>query len=225
LHGYASAKVREAAPAMTPELYPVKEGYMIKLAQSPKEDLALQYRQEVQKRVEQGSFSIPARRLLNSFRLNLHLDEEAANAIEAEVLRPFQEYRRKLQEYEETLKEALEAESPLSPRTLEDLKDYQQHLGLRDEDVAALDSTYLSTGPAAQFSLLKANAKADTKTEPIDEEQVRMNRYNSLRERAITLRDAGKLAPVAIVEYFSAGIDSDFDEIEAKLNAFAEDAE
>jgi formylglycine-generating enzyme required for sulfatase activity/uncharacterized caspase-like protein len=137
LHGYASAKVREAAPAMTPEFYPVKEGYTIKLARSQKDDPALKYRQEVQKRVEQGSFSIPARRLLNSFRLTLHLDEDAAKAIEAEVLRPFQEYQRKLQEYEETLKEALEAESPLSPRTLEDLKDYQQHLGLRDEDVAS----------------------------------------------------------------------------------------
>jgi uncharacterized caspase-like protein len=225
LHGYASAKVKEAAPAMTPEFYPVKEGYTIKLAQSQKDDPALKYRKEVQNCVHQGSFSVPARRLLDSLRMSLHLDEDVAEAIKVEVLRPFQEYRRKVQEYEETLREALKAEPELSQRTLEDLKDYQQHLGLRDEDVAALDSTYLSTGPAAQFSLLKANAKADTKTEPIDEEQVRMNRYNSLRERAITLRDAGKLAPVAIVEYFSAGIDSDFDEIEAKLNAFAEDAE
>jgi formylglycine-generating enzyme required for sulfatase activity len=138
LHSYASAKVREASPAMTPEFYPVKEGYSIKLAQSPKDDPALKYRQEVQKRVHKGTFSIPARRLLDSLKLSLHLDPGMANTIEAEVLRPFQEYRRKLQEYEDTLKEALEAESPLSPRTLEDLKDYQQHLGLRDEDVASL---------------------------------------------------------------------------------------
>jgi hypothetical protein len=224
LHVYARAKVREAAPAMTPEFYPVKEGYTIKLAQSQKDDPALKYRKEVQNRVHQGSFSIPARRLLDFLRISLHLDEDLAEAIEVEVLRPFQEYRRKVQEYEETLREALKAEPELSQRTLEDLKDYQQHLGLRDEDVAELKSTYLSTGSAAQFSLLKAKPKAEVRLEPL-EEKVRMNRYSSLRERAITLRDAGKLAPVAIVEYFSAGIDSDFDEIEAKLNAFAEDAE
>jgi hypothetical protein len=47
-------------------------------------------------------------------------------------------------------------------------------------------------------------------------------RLYSLRERAIALRDAGKLAPVAVVEYFTAGVDSDFEEIEAKLKAFEE---
>jgi uncharacterized caspase-like protein len=35
LHIYASSKVKEAAPAMTPEFYPVKEGYKILLAKSP----------------------------------------------------------------------------------------------------------------------------------------------------------------------------------------------
>jgi formylglycine-generating enzyme required for sulfatase activity/uncharacterized caspase-like protein len=166
LHGYASAKVKEAAPAMTPEFYPVKEGYTIKLAQSQKDDPALQYRQEVQKRVHQGRFSIPARRLLNSLRLTLHLDEDAAKAIEAEVLRPFQEYRRKLQEYRDTLKEILEAESPLSPRTLEDLKDYQQHLGLRDEDVAShhpglpIQDDSAQTKPRTfEFEVVTVNAK------------------------------------------------------------------
>jgi formylglycine-generating enzyme required for sulfatase activity len=75
--------------------------------------------------------------LLDSLRISLHLDEDIAEAIEVEVLRPFQEYRRKVQEYEETLRAALKAEPELSQRTLEDLKDYQQHLGLRDEDVVS----------------------------------------------------------------------------------------
>jgi uncharacterized caspase-like protein len=275
LHGYASAKVREAAPAMTPELYPVKEGYTIKLAQSQKDDPALQYRQEVQKRVVHGNFSIPARRLLNSLQGTLRLEKSVADAIEAEVLRPFQEYQRKLkvqkrvvqgrfsiparqllnsmqgtlrleksvadaievevlrpfqeyqrklQDYEKTLKETLEVEPVLSDRTQQDLLDYQEHLGLRDEDVTELEATYLPTDLAAQLSSLKTKVKADAKPEST-ENQVKMNRYNSLRERAIALRDAGMLAPVAVVEYFSAGTDSDFDEIEAKLNAFTKAAE
>jgi hypothetical protein len=135
LHAYASSKVREAAPAMTPEFYPVKEGYKILLAKSPKDDPRLKYRKQVEQRAHQGTFSIPARRLLNSLRLQLNLAAEVAEAIEAEVLRPYREYQRKLQEYEQTLVEALAAESPLSQRTLEDLRDYQQHLALEDVDV------------------------------------------------------------------------------------------
>ncbi|MBW4659545.1 MAG: caspase family protein [Drouetiella hepatica Uher 2000/2452] len=135
LHTYASSKVKEAAPAMTPEFYPVKEGYKILLAKSPKDDPQLKYRKQVEQRAYQGRFSIPARRLLNSFRLQLGLTAEAAEAIEVEVLQPYREYQRKLQEYEQTLIEALQAETPLSQRTLNDLKDYQQHLALEDADI------------------------------------------------------------------------------------------
>ncbi len=51
------------------------------------------------------------------------------------MLQPYREYQRKLQEYEDTLVEALQTEKSLSQRTLDDLKDYQQHLALLDEDV------------------------------------------------------------------------------------------
>jgi hypothetical protein len=89
--------------------------------------------------MNRGKFSIPARRLLNSLRLKLKLTPEVADAIEAEVQQPYQEYQRKLAEYEETLLEAIEAETTLSETTLNDLRDYQQHLGLRDEDVASIE--------------------------------------------------------------------------------------
>jgi formylglycine-generating enzyme required for sulfatase activity len=143
LHDYANSKVKEAAPAMTPEFYPVKEGYKILLAKSPKDDPMLKYRKQVGQRVYQGTFSIPARRLLNSLRLQLKLLPEVAEAIEAEVLQPYREYQRKLQEYEQTLVDALQAENPLSQRTLTDLKDYQQHLALLDEDVIPIATKLL----------------------------------------------------------------------------------
>ncbi|MGI2905759.1 caspase, EACC1-associated type [Tolypothrix sp. VBCCA 56010] len=139
LHEYASSKVQEAAPAMTPEFYPVKDGSKILLAKSPKDDPKVKYRKEVESRMNRGKFSIPARRLLNSLRLELKLALEVADAIEAEVQQPYQEYQRKLEEYEETLLEAIEAETTLSETTLNDLRDYQQHLGLRDEDVALIE--------------------------------------------------------------------------------------
>ncbi|MBR8835304.1 MAG: caspase family protein [Stigonema ocellatum SAG 48.90 = DSM 106950] len=44
LHEYASSKVQEAAPAMTPKFYPVEEGFKIRLAKAPVDDPKLKYR-------------------------------------------------------------------------------------------------------------------------------------------------------------------------------------
>ncbi|MGH1393565.1 MAG: caspase, EACC1-associated type [Trichormus sp.] len=139
LHNYVKSKVQEAAPAMTPEFYPVKEGYRLVLAKSPKDDPQLKYRKEVESRIHRGQFSIPARRLLNSLRNQLNLDPDVANAIEAEVQKPYQEYQRKLEEYEAMLAETIAVEPNLSERTFNDIRDYKQHLGLRDEDVALIE--------------------------------------------------------------------------------------
>ncbi|HEY9603467.1 MAG TPA: SUMF1/EgtB/PvdO family nonheme iron enzyme [Allocoleopsis sp.] len=144
LHEYASSKVTEAAPAMTPKFYPVEEGYRIRLAKSPKDDPRVKYRKEVERRINRGKFSIPARHLLNSLYRQLKLDPEVAAAIETEVQQPYLEYQRKLEEYEETLVEAIEAESTLSEFTLKDLRDYQQYLGLRDEDVAPIEERLIA---------------------------------------------------------------------------------
>jgi formylglycine-generating enzyme required for sulfatase activity/uncharacterized caspase-like protein len=140
LHQYVYAKVKETAPAMTPEFYPVREGHRIVLCKSPKDEPQLKYRKEVERRVEQGRFTVPGRRILNRKRLELGLSAEVAGAIEAEVLRPHQEFQQKLKEYEECLVEALAEENPLSQRALIDLKDFQKMLGLRDEDVREIGS-------------------------------------------------------------------------------------
>ena len=133
----------EAAPAMTPKFYPVEEGHKILLAKSPKDDPKLKYRKEVELRIIRGKISIPGRRLLNSLRLKLKLSSEVAEAIEDEVKQPYLEYQRKLEEYEATIVEAIQAESILSETTLNDLRDYQKHLNLRDEDVAPLEEKIL----------------------------------------------------------------------------------
>ncbi|MEH2448373.1 MAG: caspase family protein [Nostoc sp.] len=48
LHEYASIKVKQEAPAMTPKIYPVEEGYKIYLAKAPKGDPKLIYHKLVQ---------------------------------------------------------------------------------------------------------------------------------------------------------------------------------
>jgi uncharacterized caspase-like protein len=140
LHQFASKKVQTTAPAMTPKIIVLKdEGFRIRLAKAPIGDPKLKYRKEVERRIHQGTFSIPARRLLKQLRDQLGLSSGEADAIEAEVLQPYREHQRKLKEYEDTLAEALQDENPLSDRTCKDLKDYQKYLGLSDEDVNEIE--------------------------------------------------------------------------------------
>ena len=156
LHEYASSKVFEAAPAMTPKFYPVEEGYKIKLAKSPKDDPKVKYRKEVESRAKQaqGQFSVFARRLLNSQWQQWGLSSQEAKAIEEEVLQPYREYERKRNEYERALIEAVEEEYPFNQRTQKDLKDYQQYLKLRDEDIASIEQLVLEP-KQAEYELTK----------------------------------------------------------------------
>ncbi|MFM7425036.1 MAG: SUMF1/EgtB/PvdO family nonheme iron enzyme [Elainella sp.] len=136
LHEFAKERVQEAFPSMKPEIYAIKEGYKIRLAQAKINDPALEYRKEVQRSIQDGEITRIGRRILNRQQGTLGLTPEMAAAIEAEVLKPFQEYRENLAEFQEALAEELTAEKQLSQIAYEQLKRFQQILHLRDEDVA-----------------------------------------------------------------------------------------
>ena len=147
LHEYAANRVKEAAPAMTPKFYPVEEGYKIVLARSRKDDPKLKYRKEAQARAEQGQgqFSIIAQRLLGGKRIEWGISAEEAKAIEDDVLQPYREYELKQQEYEQALaEEVVQSGYPLSVMAEAELKEYQQQLGLRDADIAAIEARILA---------------------------------------------------------------------------------
>ncbi len=139
LHEYASIKVQKAAPAMKPEIYTVKEGYKIIIAKVSTGDPKLKYRKEVERYVHAGKISPVGRRILNARRESLRLSPEEASIIEAEVIKPYREYKKKLHEYEQALVEAIQHENPLSDYTRNELKDLQQVLSLRNEDVAPIE--------------------------------------------------------------------------------------
>lgn len=153
LHEYASVKVQKAAPAMKPEIYTVKEGYKIIIAKVPIGDPKLKYRKEVERYVHRGQISPVGRRILNARRDAFGLLPEDAATIEAEVLKPYREYKKKLQEYEQALREATEHEYPLSEYTRDELKDLQQVLSLRDEDVAPIGMRVISQLESAWSNL------------------------------------------------------------------------
>jgi len=146
LHEYAKKKLEQEAPLMSPQFFPVKEGYKIRLVRSPKPkgDPRTEYRKEAERLATAAEFAIPAKRILMAFHAELELSDAETEAIEAEVLKPFQEYQRKRQDYKETLRQCLHEEATLSPNVIKDLMNFRNHLGLKLEDVAAIEHAALN---------------------------------------------------------------------------------
>ena len=147
LHEYVSKKVLEASPAMTPKFYSIDEGLDIYLAHSPKNDPKLQYRLEATKKIRKGKINVINRRILNRLYKNLKITEEEAKAIELSILQPYQEYQQKLKEDRDALAEFIEQEKTLTNTHFSDLKDFQNILGLRDEDVEPIHQKLISPLP------------------------------------------------------------------------------
>lgn len=158
LHEYANLKVQKASPAMKPEIYTVKEGYKIIIAKVSTGDAKLKYRKEVERYMHGGNISPVARRILNARRDSLGLLPEEAAAIEIEVLKPYREYKKKLHEYEQALREAVQHEYPFSEHTRRELQDLQQVLSLRQEDVAPIEMRILA--PLGAATATYANLEA-----------------------------------------------------------------
>jgi formylglycine-generating enzyme required for sulfatase activity len=153
LHEYASKKVKQAAPAMTPKFYPVEEGYKIRLSKSRRDDPKLKYEREFQRQVEKdrGNLSIVVKRMLARKQTEWGISPAEAKAIEDRVLQPYREYQEKLAEYEQTLTEEMRMEYPFNAKVQDDLKEYQQYLKLRDEDIAEIDRRVLLKFPLFEF--------------------------------------------------------------------------
>ncbi|MCF4966136.1 bifunctional serine/threonine-protein kinase/formylglycine-generating enzyme family protein [Nostoc sp. CMAA1605] len=152
------------------------------------------YLQEVISRAQQGegNFSVIALRILESRRVELGLTEEEAREIQTQALQPYREYERKLQEYEQALIDVVKQEYPFSQRTHKELQDYQQHLGLRSEDIAAIEARVFaplqskSQQPQKEAERLRqqqeaSNAKSNPiiKTQPFEFETATITVTNS----------------------------------------------
>jgi Cdc6-like AAA superfamily ATPase len=140
-HEYARNKIKMSAPAMNPQIIAVREGYKILIAKAPVSDPELRYRKEFERNIaDRGEISTTNRRVLDVLQKQLGLQREVALEIESEVLKPFQEHQEKLRQYKQVFSEEIQKENPLSQATLDDLKHYQEVLGLRDEDIALIQT-------------------------------------------------------------------------------------
>ena len=163
LHEYASNKVQEASPAMTPKFYPMEEGYKILLAKSHQDDPKLQYRKEVERRAKdpKGVFSISGLTILELKRKELKLSQEEATAIQDEVLQPYREYQHKCYQYEQNLIKQADKQFPFNRIIQKDIKDLQRYLGLRNEDVSDIEKRVLA--PKQELINKELNKKSNQK--------------------------------------------------------------
>jgi hypothetical protein len=151
LHGYATSKVQETAPNMTPKLIILKDmGLDIVLAKAKVTDPKLRYRRLVEKYSSRGSISSTGRMILNTQQKQLGLSVEVSIEIETEVLRPYQERLENLQRYKEGFSQAVKNQYPLSHHDQSELEDLLDVWGLRREDVDAIEQEIIAQ--AAQSS-------------------------------------------------------------------------
>ncbi|MGL6341584.1 MAG: caspase, EACC1-associated type [Waterburya sp.] len=179
LHEYTKKKVQEASPAMTPQFYPVEEGYKIYLARSPIDDPKLKYRKKVERIIEEdegeidfitGEIDDLDRVYLNELGSNLSLSTEEARQIETEAMQPLRQRQQKLQRYREVFLKAIKKRFPLTSADYRKLKRIQELFGLRDEDVATIEGKSQPTSSPSlqvfQFDVLTIDAQGqETKRE------------------------------------------------------------
>lgn len=149
LHDFVVEKLSKAAPRMTPQRYVAKDGEKIILTKAIVSDPKKQYRKFVRQYAENGEIRPTGRRILNFERDRLRLSIEDAEAIENDELRPYEEHKKHLKDYEDCLLEELEVTFPLDDRAREELQDLQKRLNLAPNEVAAIENRVIDAFAAS----------------------------------------------------------------------------
>lgn len=117
-----------------------------------KEEVKEKYRQELEEMVDtnQGELSALDLKILEMLRVNIGLSPEEAFTIKNEVLTPYREYNKKLQEYRQSFIAAIRQEPVIRRETRNGLKRLQELLGLREEDAIAIETRILQKRKGAE---------------------------------------------------------------------------
>ncbi len=142
LHEYAQSKVHEESPSMNPKIYVVEEGYKIQVLEAVAPDPLLKYQRAVEQCAVAGEISQVWRITLDEMQANLQLSADEADLVETRVLRPYREYRKKLQRYESAFKTAIQRGFPIKESVRAALKQLQRTLALRNEDILMIEEKW-----------------------------------------------------------------------------------
>ena len=148
LHNYVESRLQELAPAMSPQLIATGAGREIWLSRVPR-DSRVDYRQKVEELAKRrrGVINKAGRMILQKMRSNLpeyeQISDEQVEQIEAEVLGPWREYAKKMEEFEALVAELVtEGQGILSALDWQDLRDLQAHVRLAEPDVEEILRRY-----------------------------------------------------------------------------------
>lgn len=181
LHDYVSQQLKIVAPALKPRLYASEPYQAIALSQVPLNRLTLKYRKEAQRWIRGGEISVGGRSALDTLAQSLHLTPADCAAIEAQVLTPYREYQEKLQRYKQAFREVFRADNSLNPKSRKLLKDLQQSLGLKDQDIKDTEQIILSQ----KQSRLRSQPNLDS--DPDMERRGGTDIRDSLSRRSVSL--------------------------------------
>ena len=121
---------------------------------------AARYKSKVEEVLSDGDITPLERKTLNELRDLLGLTADEAEAIKDSAYQPLREYQSKLVQYRVDLMETIQAEYPLSERTLADLKQRQRELGLKVEDAERLEVELLADAEARHQAKVQAGEVA-----------------------------------------------------------------
>ncbi|MEI6430369.1 MAG: SUMF1/EgtB/PvdO family nonheme iron enzyme [Pseudanabaena sp. ELA607] len=149
LHEYAKRHVQSVKPTMKPDIFSQKQGIKILLSKA-RVDAKLEYRRLVERYAENGEISFVGQDILEAQREKWGVSDEMASIIENEVLEPHRQRLKNLDRYKKSLERICEKQFPLTEKILGQFKDLQEVLGLRDEDINAIEERVI-----AHYSKLK----------------------------------------------------------------------
>lgn len=142
LHNYASQKLHVAAPALETHLAGSDEMANMPLLEVSQGHPRLHYRKVLETATIDtdavGTPMLEGRSLLNDMRHSLGLSPREAAELEAQVLRPQQEYQQRMAIYRETVAESARSSDVPLDQCRQIWKQLQQALYLRDQDVAMI---------------------------------------------------------------------------------------
>ncbi len=148
LHEYVKAQVKVAAPAMEPAIFNGQDGHDIIVAKVQLNN-EQRYRKQVQQKVRNGDIGPAGKAVLLEWRQRLRLTSVQASAIEDEILQPYRERQRHLELYTKALEAERSFSYPLTTIAIQDLKELQRLLSLRDEDIHSIEERLLDSASTA----------------------------------------------------------------------------
>jgi formylglycine-generating enzyme required for sulfatase activity len=137
LYEYVRDKVKSVNDLMSPEVYAVKEGYRIVLANAVQDDPKLKFRKEITEIIDlrKGKILPTTRQLITNAQVKHKVDNNVAQEIEKELLKPYLEYENNLKAYKNILRDTITHEFPFSEVTQLEIEKCEIGFGLRPEDI------------------------------------------------------------------------------------------